>query len=181
MGDVNKEKKRVKLLFGILAKSEEMFAKVERRIEYDYGEIERRSPIIPFTYTDYYNAEMGENILRRWISCKDLIFQNELPEVKLDTNKLELLFKPKDSASRCVNIDPGVIYLDKLILATTKNYTHRIYMSDGIYGEITLNYKKNHGYAPNHWTYADYKDPKNIEFFNLIRDDFKFQTEPQAE
>lgn len=175
MGEIQKEKRLVKLIFGMLATNVELFEKIERRIAYDYGDIERSSEIIPFTYTNYYVEEMGESIFRKWISCKDLIYEYELVEVKQHTNNLEKLFMPQSANGRIVNIDPGIITLDKLILATTKNFTHRILMSEGIFAEVTLNFKKHEGFFPNPWTYPDYKDPKNIEFFNLIRNDLKQQ------
>jgi len=173
MGEIKKEHKKAILIIGLLVSSEKYFDVVEHRLEYDFGDIARRSETIPFVYTDFYNKEMGDNILRRWISFKDLIFEDELSSVKHHTNNLELLYKPDDSSGRQVNIDPGIITLDKLILASTKNYSHRILINDGIYVEITLNYKKQKGFAPCDWTYPDYHDPQNLEFFNQVRGDLK--------
>jgi hypothetical protein len=175
MGEVQKEKKLVKLIFGLLVNSEDYFDKIERRLTYDFGDIDRFSPVIPFNYTNYYADEMGEILYRKWIAMSDLIYEYELAETKLHTNNLELLYKPESSNGRSVNIDPGIIMLDKLVLATTKNYSHRIFIGDGIYGEVTLNYKKNNGFLPNPWTYPDYKDENNLLFFNMVREDLKKQ------
>ncbi len=173
MGEIQKEKRPVKLIIGLLSSNSDYFEKAIRHLIYDFGDIDKESSEIPFSYTHYYDKEMGGNIIRKWISFIDLIYENDLPEIKLHTNDLEQLYKPEYYEGRVVNIDPGFIALDKLVLATTKNYAHRIYMSEGIYGEVTLNFKKDSGFAPNPWTYPDYKDPKNMEFFNIIREDLK--------
>ncbi len=70
---------------------------------------------------------------------------------------------------RRVNLDPGYLIASKLVLATTKDFAHRIYLGQGIYGEVTLNYRRGQGWQPHPWTYADYRSPLALEFFALVR------------
>ena len=176
MGEVKKELPDVKLFFGLLVASEELFEIVEKRLVVDFGAIDLLSVIFPFKHTTYYNDEMGEKILRRYVSCTGLMHMDELPGVKLHTNRVERLLCDPDTKKRRVNIDPGYLTLSKVVLATTKDYDHRLYLSKGIFGEVTLTYKKKHGgFQPLPWTYPDYQEPHTLEFFNTLRDTYKAQ------
>ncbi|MCS7280046.1 MAG: DUF4416 family protein [Desulfobacterota bacterium] len=130
------------------------------------GEIEETTDELDFTHTQYYNEEMGENLKRRFVLFKPLRGREELPQVKIKTNAIErdLSYENK----RTVNVDPGYITLENVILATTKNYTHRIYLRDGIYADLTLIYKKG-SYRPLEWTYPDYSEEKTVALFNAWR------------
>ncbi|MBW1804141.1 MAG: DUF4416 family protein [Deltaproteobacteria bacterium] len=75
---------------------------------------------------------------------------------------------------RRVNIDPGYISMERLVLATGKNYTHRIYLAGGIYADLTLVFHKG-SFKPLEWTYKDYATPEVIGFFNALRDRYKNQ------
>lgn len=134
-----------------------------------FGGIDFRSPSIPFNFTDYYEKEMGSELAREWISFEQLIQPENLRLIKLTTIEIENKFKRPDG-TRTVNIDPGYITLANLVLASTKNYSHRIYLGDGIYAEITLIYKNKH-FVPLEWTYPDYR--ANIHVFEEIRGRFK--------
>jgi hypothetical protein len=120
-----------------------------------YGQADFISAIIPFDYTDYYCTEMGENLVRRFLTMEKLIRPEELPDIKLATNGFE--DKLNSNSRRQVNIDPGYISKAHLILATGKSYTHRPYLRDGIYADLTLVYQgKKFCSLP--WTYPDYED-----------------------
>lgn len=174
MGE-EKQPPKVKLFFGLLFTDEEILARVEKRIINDYGEIDRKSEIVPFDKTSYYVKEMGEVILRAFISVQPLIDVDNLPSVKLQTNVLEKLFAHPEGRRR-INIDPGYLCLSKVVLATTKDYDHRLYLGKKIYGEVTLHYKGNDkSYGAWEWTYPDYKDLTSLEFFNHIRGIYKEQ------
>ena len=166
---------KVKLFFGLLFPDEEILARTEKRIVNDYGDIDLLSPIIPFDKTTYYENEMGQSLLRRFISIVNLIDPAELPTVKIQTNLLEKLFA-RPEGSRQVNIDPGYLTFSKVILATTKDYTHRLYLGRKIYGEVTLHYKGGEkSFCPWEWTYPDYREPMAINFFNELRNIYKKQ------
>jgi hypothetical protein len=89
-----------------------------------------------------------------------------MAEVKLRTNTLER--ELSSCGKRAVNIDPGYITLSKAVLATTKNYSHRIYLREGIYAEITLAWEKG-TFTPRPWTYPDYRTDTAVSFFNRAR------------
>ncbi len=107
---------------------------------------------------------------RRFISFKNLIRSEDIVDTKLATNKVEN--KYLRDGKRRVNIDPGYVSLERLILATGKNYTHRIYLSNGIYADLTLIFQKG-SFRPLEWTFKDYADPEIIVFFNDLRKKYK--------
>jgi hypothetical protein len=139
-----------------------------------YGPADFISDPIPFTYTDYYTSEMGTSLIRLFLSFRDLINPQMLPDIKIQSNKLENQFSPTDS--RIINLDPGILYLSRLILATTKDNTQRIPLRDGIYGEITLLYQKK-AFQTLPWTYPDYRTPPYHDVLSKIRDKLKEKLE----
>lgn len=156
----------VKLIVGLLAGKEELLNRAAEHLEALYGPIDYRSPILPFTYTDYYCREMGPNLLRQFLSFARLIAPEDLVQIKLQTNALEMEFAPE--GRRQVNLDPGYLCAGKLVLATTKDQQHRLYLGQGIYAEVTLRYR--HGsFQPWEWTYPDYRSPEYLEIFHHIR------------
>ncbi|HPC39105.1 MAG TPA: DUF4416 family protein [Exilispira sp.] len=165
MGEYQKQRK-VKLFCAILYSDYEIYKKTLNILENEFSKIDYISDVILFSYTSYYQPEMGDNIYRLFISFSDPIYPYKLAEIKKRTNEIENLFKIDNK--RKINIDPGYISLSNLVLATTKNYSHRIALSAEIYGEVTLIYKKG-GFQSLDWTYPDYKDSKNIVHFNNIR------------
>lgn len=131
----------------------------------EFGEIETISKISKFIETDYYFNEMGE-IDRYWIVFKDLKSIENLSKIKKIANKIENEFLIDNN--RCVNLDPGYLTAAKVVLASTKNFTHRIYIGNDIFAEVTLYYKKG-TFREWPWSYADYKSKYGINFFNDIR------------
>lgn len=131
-----------------------------------YGPVDFRSPELPFRWTPYYDSEMGPGIVRYFLSFRDLVDPACLPDIKIATNGIE------DSLARqgCrpVNLDPGLLSLGRLILATTKNRAQRIPLARGIYAEVTLLYE-HHGFTPLTWTYPDYRSPEYHAIFAEIR------------
>ena len=125
-----------------------------------------------FPYTAYYDDEMGQGIRRQTASFLDLVAPESLPDIKLRTNEIEnnLLRDGK----RKVNIDPGLLSPENFILATGKNFTHRVYLRDGIYADLTLVYQKG-AYRPLPWTYPDYREPEFLHYLGSSRKKLKFQ------
>ena len=139
-----------------------------RQLEDKFNAVEAASEPYDFSaFTDYYQNEMGSRLKKHFIVFASLIDPSHLPAIKVRTNSIENNYLTKNK--RCVNIDPGYITQAKLVLATTKNYSHRIYLGQGIYGDVHLHYQKGE-YRPNPWTYPDYMDARNIKFFNRIRE-----------
>jgi hypothetical protein len=140
---------------------------VLRDLEEINSPIESTSEVYEFNkFTSYYEEEMGSLLHKRFISYTALIAPERLPAIKVHTNKIEQKFLIKQN--RQINIDPGYITQAKLILATTKNYSHRIYLGAGIFGDLHMQYS-NKTFQPQPWTYPDYKDAKNVRFFNSVR------------
>ena len=129
--------------------------------------VDKRSGIYEFSqFTSYYELEMGNNLRKCFVSFIELINPEGLPSIKIKTNSLEEKYNIGNK--RQINIDPGYITQAKLVLATTKNYSHRIYLGNGIFGDVHMHYS-NKIYRPQPWTYPDYKDENNVIFFNDVR------------
>jgi hypothetical protein len=165
-----KEPSPVKLIIGILAANQDSLQATIEDLTSEFGKADFVSDVWPFTQTDYYQEETGENILRQFVSIEKLIDPGKLAKVKHQTNKLEkkLAAKLNLGLSRPVNLDPGVIEPSKLILATTKNYAHRIYIGEKMYAEVTLVFDKG-SWRPLPYTYPDYKQQCYHDFFEKVR------------
>lgn len=166
MGTIKKHPP-VKLIIGFIFKEENIIDKAKSLLEERFGKIDFISQTLPFRHTDYYENEFGKNLFRKFISFKKLIQPSILPKIKIITNRIEK--KLSSHTRRQINIDPGYLGLAKLVLATTKDYKHRIYLNQGIYAEITLFYQDK-TFKSWEWTYPDYKTPEYIAIFNRIRD-----------
>jgi len=165
----------VKLIVGMLSAEEALFEKVEEKLSQKFGPVDFGSPVLSFRYTDYYEKEMGKGLRRKFISFQRLIDPGYIAKIKLFTNELEGDFLHPHSSNRRINLDPGYICLSKLVLVTTKNQQHRLYLEDSIYGEVTLRYKRGRGFKPWQWTYPDYKSKEYLEIFNHIREIYRGQ------
>ncbi len=168
----------VKAVIGVLTRDPCLLPTVYMELEQRLGPIDFISELMPFTSTTYYEAEMGRNIERQFISFERLIDAGTLAEMKLFTNTVEQTFASKkpDGDARRVNLDAGYLCLAKLVLASTKDHAHRIYLRDGIYAEITLRfYRKT--FQPWEWSYPDYRLPEYIAIFNKIREIYRNQLE----
>jgi hypothetical protein len=162
--------KPAKLIIGILAADEECLKAALEAINANFGQIDFLSDVWPFDQTDYYKDQTGENILRQFVSIEKLIDPGKLSKIKHKTNTLEQKLA-KQSASdllRPVNLDPGTIEPSKLVLATTKNYSHRIYIGKKMYAEVTLIFDKGK-WKPFEYTYPDYRQDCYHDFFNKVR------------
>ncbi|MDR3306118.1 MAG: DUF4416 family protein [Endomicrobium sp.] len=160
------EPKQAKLFYGIISSNEEIKQKSFDILKEKFGEIDLTSDAMPFDFSGYYNSEMGANLKRFWISFRKLISAADLAEIKVFTNSIEDSFAVDNK--RKINIDPGYITPANVILATTKDYSHRIYLKKGIYGEVTAIYQKN-GYIKLPWSYPDYLSPVAVEFLLKAR------------
>ncbi len=166
----------VKIISSIFSGNSDILDSTLAILEEKWGAIDYISAAIPFDYTSYYRKEMGASLVRRFISFQTLVPPDMLPDVKLFTNKVEERFILE--GKRVVNIDPGYISQAHLILATGKAYTHRPYLRDGIYADLTLIFEK-HTFRRLEWTYPDYADKSTISIFNNIRERYAGQLAQQ--
>jgi hypothetical protein len=167
-----KKKDPVKLIFGFIFREEKVYLLTRSTLEKKFGRIDFESPIFNFNHTNYYERELGENLKRRFLSFERLIKPESISKIRHFTQRLEEKFSL--GGKRRINIDPGYLDLSKLILATTKDYKHRIYLRDGIYAEVTLYYEKE-SFRAFDWTYPDYRTSEYIGIFNRIRQIYKEQ------
>ncbi|MFC1753447.1 DUF4416 family protein [Thermoproteota archaeon] len=158
MGEIIQQQP-VKLIVSIFTKKRDLFRKIEGVFSKKFGPIDYRSPILDFDQTDYYEIEFGKGLKRKFFSFEKLIDSADLWKVKIFSNKLEEKFSR--GKKRLVNIDPGYISLANLILASTKNFFHRIHISKGIFQEVTMIYQDK-TYKSLAWTYPDYFRHKDI-------------------
>ena len=156
----------VKLIASMFTVSGEILEEAQVRLSQEFGPIDYESEILPFDHTTYYVAEFGENLKRRFVAFEKLVHPGRLVEIKLLTNALEMEWAVE--GKRRINIDPGYVSQSKLVLATTKNHAHRIYLGQGIYAEVTLHFRDG-AFRAWPWTYPDYASPPLIAIFNHIR------------
>jgi hypothetical protein len=145
----------------------------EQALQQRFGSIVLRSQPFPFTHTTYYAREMGAELTRLYVAFDSLIHMADLPAVKHATNALEAQWADT-SGQRRVNVDPGYLDLGKVVLATTKDHAHRLYIGAGIYAEVTLRYQQKRFQAWE-WTYPDYRLPVTQAFFAQLREMYRNQ------
>ena len=162
--------KPVKLIIGILAANYQCLHTAVDLLSDKFGKVDLSSEVWPFDQTDYYKEQTGPRILRQFVSIKRLIDPGTLAKIKHKTNKLEQKLAKKLALplTRPVNLDPGIIEPSKLVLATTKNYSHRIYIGKKMYAEVTLTFDKG-SWRPQVYTYPDYRQQCYFDFFDNVR------------
>ena len=165
------------MLVALLSGDPELLLLTRRRLKERFGEIDFETELWPFTATDYYRLELGDDIQRQFVFFRELISVGQLADIKRETNALEACIcddTARSHTSRPVNIDPGYITLSKLVLASTKDYSHRIYVQSGIYAEVTLRFESG-GWKPWPWTYPDYAAKTYHAAFTRARELLKTQ------
>jgi hypothetical protein len=163
----------VKLIVSLILSNRDLFVPVSREFDNVFGRIDFMSIFLPFTTTTYYHPEMGINLMRRFITFEKLIEPSTLPEVKRWMDGLESRYKDREGR-RTINSDPGYISLGQLVLATHKKYTHRPYLREGTYADLTLIYKRK-SFHPLAWTYPDYGSAEIIKIMNRLRERYRTQ------
>lgn len=141
-----------------------------QQIEAHWGPIRMTSPIFDHPETNYYSEEMGSPIQKQFFVVDGLFDPANLADCKLAANRWEQILATEGHFSRArpVNIDPGYLMLNKLVLASTKDRAHRIYLRDGIYAEECLYYVA--GWQTRPWTYPDYQRLDYQQFFSEVRE-----------
>lgn len=159
----------VKLICGIIASEERVFDRVFERLTHIYGPTDSSSPFFDFEFTDYYEKQMGKALKRRFLSLTNLYHPEKLGEIKIRTNKLEdEIRKEFKSNHRIVNVDPGYLTSSALIMATAKDFAHRIPLQLGIYAHLELLFEKKQVRTLS-WTYPDYRTEGYQRYFMEVR------------
>lgn len=160
-----------KLICGLLGADEDLLHRARQMLVRRFGPVEFESAIWLFSQTSYYETEMGPGLKRQFVAFERLIPPDSLARIKRETNEIESQIAEECVAlgiARPVNLDPGTIDLARLVLATTKDRSHRIYLDQGVYAEVTLHWSEG-AWRVWPWTYPDYHDPAYHEFFTRVR------------
>jgi hypothetical protein len=159
----------VKLITGIMYQNARGCEQAVKALMEQYGDIEKCTPELDFSFTNYYEEEMGTGLRKIFCSFVEPIDPNQLIDIKIYTNTLEERWL--QNGKRTVNIDPGYIHPAKLVLATTKDFAHRVLLGRGIYGDVHLTWH-GQGFQATPWTYPDYQLPVPMQFFIDVRNNF---------
>lgn len=159
----------VKLICGIIAFKEASFKKAKERLVQLFGPVDLTTSLFIFNFTDYYEKQMGKNLKRKFLSFANLISPEILGDIKLRTNELEEKIREElKEGRRVVNLDPGYLTQSALIMATAKDFAHRIPLQQGIYAHLELLFSKK-GIKILDWTYPDYRTEEYHKFFMEVR------------
>jgi uncharacterized protein DUF4416 len=159
-----------KLVVGCIMNEKTCINSVYHMLENEFGDVDLISSWLDFNYTNYYYKEMGSPLYRKVFVFRDLIEQDDLAMIKEKTNIIEKEFEKQ--GNRSVNIDPGYLVSSRFILATGKEYSHRIYIGHNIYADLTLMYSKKKGFTTLDWTYPDYASESMISFLLKVRNKY---------
>ncbi|MBI3753095.1 MAG: DUF4416 family protein [Deltaproteobacteria bacterium] len=173
-----KEPNSVKLIISLITGDKGILKAVLKELEDKFGGIDILSARLYFNHTDYYKDEMGDGLFRKLASFENLIKPDSLPDIKLFTNSLEDECL-KENRKRMINIDPGYIAMEKTVLASCKNFSHRIYLQKGVYADLTLIYRADN-FQPLEWTFPDYAENSMRRLLKGIRERYVHQLQKEA-
>jgi hypothetical protein len=162
------------LVVAAFSRHSDALAWAREQVQQHYGPIALASRPFSFHHTKYYQPTMGENLQKQLVAFEQLVPEEQLATIKLQTNQLEcdLATSGAFAEERPLNLDPGLLTLGKIVLATTKDQAHRIYLGNGIYAEVTLRFHDG-AYEPWPWTYADYREPAVRATLKEFRDYYR--------
>jgi len=161
--------KPAKLVVGLFMNDKRLLAAAACDLSDAFGPIDLAGPWFNFDFTDYYSTEMGTPLFRRVLAFKNHIQQHDLADIKLITNDVE--HKYVQNGRRRINIDPGYLVHERFVLASAKNFTHRISIGKGIYADLTLIYTRG-GFQTLPWTYPDYAEKNMLTFLVRVRNKY---------
>lgn len=143
------------------------------RLERHFGPVQYETVDIPCTPTQDYVEEMGNYLQRRFFSFERLVRRDALPTIKKMCARVESQFADhvEDHIFRTVNIDPGLMTPDNLVMAHHREFNHRIYLSDGVFAETALIYARDY-FTRLPWTNPDFCHDEAIDFFLRVRNSF---------
>jgi len=159
--------KPARLIIAILARDKNLLKEIQPVLTAEFGEITLKTEPFNWHFSTYYELEMGKDLLRQWLLFAPLVNPGNLAQFKKQTMAIEDRLRDPDD-KRPINLDPGILTLHNLVLATTKDYSHRICLTEGIYAEVTLIFHQGE-YQPLEWTYPDYKTPTCQQFLLSAR------------
>jgi hypothetical protein len=158
------------LILAVFSRHDDALDWSKRRAVEAWGPILRESEVFTFTETEYYRPTMGADLRKMFLAFQRPFDPANLVEIKLETNRWEDEYATmaRHAEPRPLNLDPGYLTLAKLVLASTKDFAHRIYLSQGIFAEITLQYR-HRAWRHHEYTFPDYRRPDYQHFFTECR------------
>ena len=168
---VPRDPQPAKLVIGVLLSDRALFPEMVEMLVARFGDTDVMSPWFAFDYTNYYEKEMGAGLVRRMMTFSSLISQSDLADIKIATNEIEARCL-NETGGRMANLDPGYLLLERFVLATGKNFAHRIYIGQRVYADLTLIYRKGN-FETLEWTYPDYAQPDIQNFLKKAREKYK--------
>ena len=167
-----KEFSPVKLICGLIYREDAVYEEVKNRLEAEWGRVDSESPVYPFDLTGYYEDEMGGGLVRRFISFEALVPPESLPAAKLWTIELEAMVRQERGVTgRPVNIDPGYLSASAVVMATAKDFAHRIPLAKGIYAHLEFLFTRS-GVRTLDWTYPDLRREPPQAYFRAVRETY---------
>lgn len=161
----------VKLFIGMLCRDIFLIEQLTGELCNIFGPVDLSSPVLPWEHTCYYEREMGAGLKRKFIFFKRLINPHDITGIKITTIGLENRYL-NETRGRRINLDPGYLDAAKIVLASTKDFSHRIYLDKGIYGEVTLIYS-GRDYQSLPYTFPDFRTKEYWDIFKAARETFK--------
>ncbi len=70
---------------------------------------------------------------------------------------------------RLINIDPGYLLPSRFVLATGKDFSHRIYIGQSMFAELTLSFCKGK-WKSFTYTFPDFKEDRYHGFLSSVRE-----------
>jgi uncharacterized protein DUF4416 len=168
----------VKLFIGMLSPEPDLFGECSRVLQTEFGPVETDSECMPWIISDYYREEMGPDILRKFLFFERTADPAQLSSIKRFTNDLEKNFSVKavGGLRRRINLDPGYVTEAKVVLASTKDFAHRVYIGEGIYAEVTLRFSsKDRSFIPHEHTFPEFRTAPYLALFNSVRENLRAQ------
>jgi hypothetical protein len=115
---------------------------------------------------EYYSQEMGAELSRIFFVTATAYPREFLLSGKLLSLEWENHWALE--SKRMVNVDIGFLSLENFLLATTKNYSHRVYLGQNIFADLTYQFQQGE-FRPLPWTYPDFLDPEKKDFLLWAR------------
>jgi hypothetical protein len=170
----------VLLIIAVISRHDAAVEWARKRCGAHYGDVALASELFNFTETDYYAATMGGDLRKQFLAFETLVNPAALASIKCETNRWEAEYAALElhAEPRPLNLDPGYVTPAKLVLASTKDHAHRLYLCDGIFAEVTLVYRHRQ-WQPLEWTYPDYRRGDYQRFFTRCRE-WLLNCEPQG-
>ncbi len=138
------------------ARMDEFYGPFRDALADRFGPLAFEGEPAPFDRTEYYDEELGTPIVRRLLGFDRMVPLDALPGAKHFCAELERAYM--QGGRRVVNLDPGLISPERFLLATSKNFTHRVYLGQGVWADLTMIWTGG-DWQTLPWTYLDYATP----------------------